>query len=443
MVIEFFEVVFNVVLLMYRVCEGFQRIGEISCVMCIFSCCRWCMLWWFFGVNLSDLVKFVLSIVFILLVKFLLMVIIIILKFSWNEWLFRLVLLMVVVLWFISIIFWWRKLGWQWNILILVWIVFSVQRLDVVYIVWWFGCEGISRCMLMLCSIVRCRVVIIVLLGMKYGEVIQICLWVVLIILMKNSEQVFWVFVGLLVIIWQSVFLLLYCGGRISGGRLWVVQYQFLVKFFCRYVIVGLCSFMWVLCQGVSGGFLLRYLMLMLCLLMKLYLLFIIMILWWLWKFIWKWLSMLLLVLKLCICMLFWCSCLIQWCGSVWLLMVLQRKNILMLLVVCFSSSCWRCWLRVLLWMMKNCIRIIWWVVEIVLNIVLKLVLLLISRCIWLFVRVGVWVICISVLSFLQLLIWWVVRVFLIQGCQFSLVVVRCILWLVWCCVSMQVLKWL
>lgn len=56
--------------------------------------------------------KLVLSIVFILWVNVWLMVMIMILKLRWNEWLLRFVLLIVVVMWLISMIFWCRKLGW-------------------------------------------------------------------------------------------------------------------------------------------------------------------------------------------------------------------------------------------------------------------------------------------------------------------------------------------
>lgn len=56
-----------------------------------------------------------------------------------------------------------------------------------------------------------------------------------------------------------------------------------------------------------------------------------------------------------------------------------------MFVVVCFSSNCCRWWLMMLLWMMKNCISMLWWVCVMVLNIVLKVVCLLMSRCsVWL-----------------------------------------------------------
>lgn len=56
--------------------------------------------------------KLLCSIVFMLVVKVLFIVSVVILKLRWNEWLFRFMLLMVVVWLFISIVFWCRKFGW-------------------------------------------------------------------------------------------------------------------------------------------------------------------------------------------------------------------------------------------------------------------------------------------------------------------------------------------
>lgn len=86
---------------------------------------------------------------------------------------------------------------------------------------WWFGCVGIIMCMFILCSIVSCSVDSMVLFGMKYGVFSYICWCVVWISVVKYSELVFWLFVGLVVSISMLVVFCLVIG--LVGGSVVLV----------------------------------------------------------------------------------------------------------------------------------------------------------------------------------------------------------------------------
>lgn len=166
----------------------FQRTGETSWVICTLIRRRWRALWSLLPVTLRDRVKLLPSTPLILLVNMSLMASSTILKPSWNEWPLKPVSLTVSTLSLTNIIPRRTKLGLQWNICMFVCIVLKVQRSDVVQMTWRLGCDGSSSCILILCSMVRCSVVNIVLLGTKQGSATYMCLAVVRTVLIKNSE---------------------------------------------------------------------------------------------------------------------------------------------------------------------------------------------------------------------------------------------------------------